>query len=431
MADDLILPVPELLSAAYLVPTSLDGEAAKTRTRAALRARVPDPLCTAARKMLDVGAVHSVSMSRVPPLPAEFQRHLGVPTELVRRIAGAERFLAFSASWKPGWPPVHESVARACAGALATELGVPLVDTFVPKVLSADKAIASLPDARSWLKLSDWVLVLQSAGDSGLWTTTKGMGRFGLPELQVDNVPPQYGNPWVKLTTGIAGRLLDLWLDALRARGDSAFALVPSTFEVSEADVANAYQMEPEGGGRAQVRLALDPATDDQADSFLTIQPPDVYPGSAAEYFVDACTEVFGAALADIRYLPKTEAMDLAIRNAREMLPSVRTRFLEGDIPLQARLMVKYRVEAPDAAEYPWAYVNSWKDVGTVLGSSASDAIYDEQIRAGRPVVVNADTIVDWGIWIEGQGIVEGGFTDTLVLGHGQCDGSEQLFTSS
>ena len=427
MADDLILSVPELLSATYLVPTSLDGEAAKSRVQAALGAHVLAPLGTVARKMLDVGAVHLVSMSQVPQLPAEFQRHLGVPADLLRQVADADRFLAVNVSWEPGWPPVHESVARACAGACAVELGVPVVDAFVPKVLAPDDAITSLPDTRYRLKLSQWVLVLQSAGDHGLWTTTKGMARFGLPELQVENVPPQYGNSWVKLTTGIAGRLLDLWLNALRERGESAFARIPSTFVVSESDVAEAYHVEAEGQGQAPVRLAFDPATDDQTDSFLTIRPPDDYPGSAGEYFASVCAEVFGATPADIRYLPKTEEMDLAIRKALETLPTARSRFLEGGLAAEARLMVKYRLEATDGTEYPWVYVNSWKDAGTVLGNAASDAIYDLQTRAGRPVVVDADTIVDWGIWAEGQGIIEGGYTNAVVLGHRQ-NRSEKLF---
>lgn len=428
MADDLILPVPEILSAVYMVPTSGDGESAKKRVQAALHAQVPAPLGTAAAKMLDVGAVRMASITEIPPLPADLQRHLGVSADLLRRVVGADRYLAFSVSWKPGWPPVHEAIARACAGALAAEIGEPLVDTFLPQVLTAGEAIASLPDARSQVQLSKWVLVIQSAGDHGLWVTTKGMTRFGLPELQVDNVPPQCGNPVANLVTGIAGRLLDLWLDALRTRGDSAFARIPSIFEVSEADVAEANLAEPRGGGRVLVRLAFDPASDDETDSFLTVQPPDDYHDSAGEYFAYACAEMFGAPTPDVRYLPKGEAMDLAIGKARETLPAVRTRFLEGGIPPEARLMIKYQLEGSGGTEYPWVYVNSWKEAGTVLGNSASDAVYDLQTRTGRPVVVRADTIVDWGIWVDGQGIIEGGFTHTLVLGCSQDGTSEQLF---
>jgi hypothetical protein len=419
--EDLILPVPELLSATYLVPTALDGGAAKSRVDAAVQARVPDPMGTAARKLLEVGAARLVSLAEVPPLSADFQRHLGIPADLMERVSAVERFLAVSVTWKPGWPPVHESVARACAAALADDLGSPLVDAFVPQVLSAEKALATLPDARYQLRLKDWVLVFQSAGHHGLWITTKGMGRFGLPEVQAENVPPQYGNLSASLVTGIADRLLNLWLGALRARGDAAFAQIPGTFEVSETNVADAYGTEPEpDGGSVSVRVTFDPASADGRDSFLTIQPPDDYPGSAGEYFTHACEEVFGRTEREIRYVPATDAMEQAVRKARETLPSARSRFLEGNIPLHARLMVKYKLDSPEGAEFPWAYVNSWKDAGTVLGNSASDAIHDPRVRVGRPVVIGADAITDWGIWVDGQGIVEGGFTNSVAFGVGE-----------
>jgi hypothetical protein len=422
MAESLILPVPELLSAVYLVPAALDGVEAKKRTQAVLPTRVPGRVGTAARKMLEVGAIQVAAFpsSAIPPVPAEFQDHLGVAPELVQLIASADRFTAFSATWPPGWPPVHESVARACAAALAADLGVPLVDTFIPKILAPWHAIATLPDATSQIKLSDWVLVFHSAGQQGLWLTTKGMGRFGLPELQVHNVPPQYGNTLTSLLTGIAARLLDIWLDALRGRDGSAFAQIPDTFQVGEADVASAYNAVPHGGGGVPVRLTMDPATEDRTDSFLTVQPPDDYPASAGEYVAYACTEVFGDPGREVRYLPSTEAMEQAMKAARATLSSIRTRFLDDELPLGARLMVKHALRTNSETEYPWAYVNSWIDPATVLGSSAGDAIRDPHVRAGRPIVIDVDAIVDWAIWIDGKGIIEGGVTNTVALSQGQ-----------
>jgi hypothetical protein len=76
---------------------------------------------------------------------------------------------------------MHESVARACAAALAAEMNVPIVDSFIPKVLAAEPAIAALPSADYKVRLADWVLVFQSAESLGLWMTTKGLGRFGQP----------------------------------------------------------------------------------------------------------------------------------------------------------------------------------------------------------------------------------------------------------
>jgi hypothetical protein len=423
MAEDLVLPVPRLLSATYVVPTGLQGDHAKARILAALGQRVADPLGAAVGKVLDAGVARLVSMPAAPPLPAGFQRYLGVPADVVDRVNSADRSLAVSVTWTPGWPPMHEWAARACAAALAGDLGEPLVDTFVPQVLTAGKALASLPGDPPRMKLSDWVLVFQSAGDHGLWTTTKGMGRFGLPELQSRNLPPQYAGPWTQLMTGIASRLFRVWTSALRDRGEPPpFAQIPATIEVSASDVAEAYRAEASdsGGGQVPVRLAFDPAASDETDSFLTIQPPDDYPRPAGEYFAHACAQVFGTQEQEIRYVPGTDAMEQAMRQARQTLSSARARFLKGSGRLNARLMIKYRLQAPGGSEYPWAYVNSWKDPATVLCSSASDALHDPAVRTGSPVAVSAETIVDWAIWIDGQGITEGGFTNDVTLNQGE-----------
>ena len=144
MAENLILPVPELISAVYLVPLPLSAQAAKDRATAGLSARVASPVAVAARMMLDGGAltVHAVSSSSLPPVPGPLQEYLGVARELVRTVAEASDFVAVRASGPPGWPPMHEWAGRACAAVLATQCGVPLVDTGIPKILAARRGPA-------------------------------------------------------------------------------------------------------------------------------------------------------------------------------------------------------------------------------------------------------------------------------------------------
>ncbi len=421
MAENLILPVPERMSAAYLVPLALSAEAAKDRATAGLSARMATPVGVAARMMLDTGAVtvHATSASSLPPVPGPLQEYLGVAQELVRTVAEASQFVVVRASCPPGWPPMHEWAARACAAALASQAGVPLVDTGTPKVLAADAALRTLPgteDAR--FRLADWMLVFQSAGIGGLWMTTKGLGRFGLPELQVRNVPPQLGQAWTRVLTGLASGLLGTWLNALRDRAEPAFAQLPAVLEVGEGDVARAYDAPVTGSPAAPVRLTFDPSPQDGADSFLSVQPPDDYPASAGEFLAGVCAALFGQRELQIRYLAPTDEMKRAMQAAREALPAVRARFLAGDLPPRAQLMIKHEISVPGQAEYPWAYVTSWADSARVLGNSAGDATLDPGIRAGRPIVVDAETIVDWAIWIGGQGIVEGGQTNVIAQRH-------------
>jgi hypothetical protein len=421
VAENLILPVPELMSAVYLVPLALSAQAAKDRATAGLSARVPSPVGVAARLMLDAGAVtvHAMSSSLLPPVPGPLQEYLGVAGELIRTVAEASDFVVIRASCPPGWPPMHEWAGRACATVLASQAGVPLVDTGTPKVLAADAALRTLPgteDAR--FRLADWMLVFQSAGIGGLRMTTKGLGRFGLPELQVRNVPPQLGQAWTRVLTGLASSLLGTWLNALRDRAEPAFAQLPAVLEVGEADIARAYDAPVTEGPAVPVRLTFDPSPQDSADSFLSVQPPDDYPASAGEFLAGVCAALFGQHELEIRYLAPTDEMARAMRAARNGLPAVRARFLAGDLPPRAQLMIKHEISVPGRAEYPWAYVTSWADPDRVLGNSAGDAALDPGIRAGRPIVVAAETIIDWAIWVDGKGIVEGGQTNVIAQGH-------------
>jgi hypothetical protein len=56
------------------------------------------------------------------------------------------------------------------------------------------------------------------------------------------------------------------------------------------------------------------------------------------------CAALFGGPEPEVRYLARTEAMEQAMRAAKESLPTARERFLAGDLPPHARLMVKYEI---------------------------------------------------------------------------------------
>ena len=154
MAEDLILPVPRLMSAVYLVPVALSAAAARDRAAAGLDARVASPVGVAARMMLDAGTVTAAAVpsSSLPPFGVGLREHPGADPELARVVAAAGEFVMIRAVSSPGWPPMHEWAGRACAAVLAAQAAVPLVDTATPQVLTADAALRTLPaaeDARS------------------------------------------------------------------------------------------------------------------------------------------------------------------------------------------------------------------------------------------------------------------------------------------
>lgn len=428
MSDVLILEVPELLVATYLVPAAIPVEEAADRIVAGLGRLVTERLAGALTAMVrsPLMTISTNASSSLPGLDAQFQGYLGASPGHVRAVTNADTMVTIRAVADPASAPLHEWSARAAAAVLATDLGVPMVDMFIPRVLEPGAALSALPGADMKLRLADWVLVFQSVGELGVWTTTKGLGRWGLPELQARSIPPEFARPWVGALTGIASHLVSLWQQAIRPDPRPAFAEVPAELKVSSDDLARAYT----GSARpnrehlseqavAMVRLAPDPDPEPSRDSFLTVSPPAGYPASAGEHLADVCASLFGAPEPDIRYVGQTPAMDQAMATARRSLPTIRDRFLSGSLQPPAQLMVKHKVQArldqTGGSEYVWAYVTSWRDPGRILGYSGSDAITDQRIRRGRPAVVDVTDVCDWAIWTPGEGITEGGWTHAVA----------------
>ena len=68
---------------------------------------------------------------------------------------------------------------------------------------------AGLPDDTRSLRAGDWIIVIASQDTGGDWLSTKGLGRFGLPELSTKNVPPHLAAPWTCVLNGLAQALLN------------------------------------------------------------------------------------------------------------------------------------------------------------------------------------------------------------------------------
>lgn len=417
--DFLPLPVPESLSATYLVPTSAPPANSPADAVAALGERLTGPVSDLARQMLD-GSLMTVvtqSVATLPPPPAELLAAFGATTDQLKRFDAADHFVVVNATYRPGWPPVHDWAARAVSAALAEQVGADILDVFALQFLDPDTALRSLPDRTGRVRLVDWMLVTYSAGETGLWFTTKGLRRFGLLELQSNHVPPQFARAWGAVINGAARRLLRTWTDGLAGPEPPAFVPIPSWITVTGHDVAVAYGAadQHDSGGTVTLHLTLDPATDPEADSFLTLSPPVDYPGSPGEYVADACAALFGAAEQEIRYARPSDEMAQAVDTARAGLTVIRDRFLGEELPPNAQLLVKYGLPAEDGQEFVWAYVTSWFSPDHIFAASASDARCDPTVRVGRPVLIDTAEVVDWAVWVDGRGVVEGGWTDAAL----------------
>lgn len=415
--DFLPVPVPESLTATYLVPTAGRPDVAPARAVAALGGRVSGPVHDLARQMLDspLMSVDTRPMSDFPHLPPDLLAAFGASDAQLDRLTVATSLVVVQASYRPGWPPVHEWAARAVAAALAEAVDGDLVDVFGLQFLDPAAALRSLPDAEGRIRLVDWVLVPYSSDDGGLWFTTKGLRRFGLLELQAQEVPAHLTRAWGAVMTGVARRLLRTWTDGLAEPEVPAFVQLPVLTAVTGHDIAVAYgnPQQHDTTGPALLRLELDPATDPEADSFLSLLPPGASDGGG-RYFANVCATLFATTGSDVRYARPDDAMARAIATARDSLAGIRARFLAGGLQSEVQLLVKYGLPTDEGPEFVWAGVTSWDDPERILAASASDADSDPSVRIGEPVVVAAADVIDWAL-VDGTGVVEGGWTQAVL----------------
>lgn len=289
LGENLTLPVPETLYATYAVALTASipdpGELAHDE----IAARTEPPLRDLVLGMLGSPMVtlDQRPAAEFPPLPADLLAAYGASPAALTALDAATHILAVRAAYRPGRPPAHEWAARAIAGAVAAARTAPVIDVFTPQILAHDHLTRSLPGPDGAVRLTDWMLLPHTSGPHGFWFTTKGLARFGLPELQTENVPPALVVPWGRVLNGLARRVLDLWQDRLPAGEQPLVVDLPETVTVGLQDIAAAQGTDEPVRREAAVRLRLD--TPD--DPVLTVLPADDGP----DRLESLCAALFGA----------------------------------------------------------------------------------------------------------------------------------------
>ncbi|GAA1567853.1 hypothetical protein GCM10009678_58370 [Actinomadura kijaniata] len=273
MGDTLTLPVPEALYGTYAVAFADPPADPREEARQRVTRRIAPPL-----RDLVLGMLASPMLTldlrpagEFPPLPTDLLALYGASPVDLAAVTGATHVLAVRAAYRPGWPPAHEWAARAVAFAVAE--GAPVIDVFTPQILTPDRLADSLPGPDGEIRLTDWMLLPHTAGPQGFWFTTKGLARFGLPELQTEHVPPALVEPWGRLLNGLARRVLDLWLDELPAGEQIPLMIdLPELVSVGLQDVAAAQGVTEPMRREVTVRLRLDAVGGEQVLTVLTAE---------------------------------------------------------------------------------------------------------------------------------------------------------------
>ncbi|WP_243723479.1 hypothetical protein [Actinomadura sp. 7K507] len=289
LGRNLTLPVPETLYGTYAValpapiadPADLAHDEVTRRTRPPLRDLVlgmlDSPMLTLDQRPAD----------DFPPLPGDLLAAYGADPSDIAAVNDAAHVLAVRAAYRPGRPPAHEWAARAVAGGVGVALTAPVIDVFTPQILRPGHLERSLPGPDGAFRLTDWMLLPHTSGPRGFFFTTKGLARFGLPELQTENVPPDLVEPWGRLLNGLARRVLDLWLDELPAGEQPLVVDIPEIISVGLQDIAAAQGTDDPLRREVSVRLRHDTGE----PPVLTVLPAEDGP----DRLEALCAALFGA----------------------------------------------------------------------------------------------------------------------------------------
>jgi hypothetical protein len=432
---ELVLPVPKMVSATYMVPVTAPMSTVEAREQAgqAVDARLTGPLRTLTAEWLTKGTV-KVGVEPVgTPRPGsldKLDKTVFCTPEQEFFLARTRAFVRFSATQRASLIGIQEWKARGPAAALAAHLGAPVLDPRAREVLTAEDALAALPETASAIPASmggdlaislafkPWVRVHSVDYQDVIAVMTNGMRRFGLPELRLG---PASADLREELTTLLNGVAFRVWSDLLARAQDTPratgllhmprFLRVPAEMQIHRRDLDRANGVPNRGGMFTLIGLQFDPAQNEDPGDWLTVCPPAISDTSWEDFVAETCHAMFGFEKPRWHYMPEFGALLDALANAAETLPEARSRFLRGDLPPGGQLMVRYGEEDDD--EFRWARVESWEDAGHAVVRDTGREL-TPGVRPTASVTIETREIADWGIWVDGQGVVEGARTEGI-----------------
>lgn len=431
---ELVLPVPETVSASYTVPVPAPVNTTEARRLAgeAIEARLTGPLRTLTAAWLAKGAV-KVKVGLAGPLPPGLlDKPLFGSPEQRAFLTQARAFVQFNATQRASLIAMQEWKARGPAAALAADIGAPVLDSQAPQVMTAEEALAALPgtaltipasishDVTVSLTFKPWVCVHDVDYQGVMAVMTDGMRRFGLPEVRMGPASPDLREELTALLNGVAFRI---WAGLLARAQETPngtglvntprFLRVSAEMDIHRRDLDRANGAPNRGGTSATIGLRFDPAQSEDSRSWLTVCPPAGWEMSWEDFIADTCHAMFGFEKPRWHYIPEFGALLDAVDKAIRTLPEARSRFLRDDLPPGGRLMVRY--ETAETGEVQWASVASWEDARHAVVRDIGRELAPG-VRPAHLVTIETQQIVDWGIWVDGKGVIKG--CETEGIGH-------------
>jgi len=303
MGGTLKVAIPRMSTAWYLVRADLDVQRARDLARRTIDKYARGPATD--RDDLVSGSAASITAVTGRDL-------MDLTSEQRAVVSTADKWLSVRVTRAAEPYPHHEWMARTLAGWLAWSLEVPVADMTTGALVSADMMLASLEaKEEGYPRMADWVRVAYAEKPRGLSLVTRGMSRYGLPEVTVEGVSVEQARQWCALLTAIGFAVRGEVNEAVAHTapiGERWPSVMPAEVEIADTvyvspDIVGAAYCLP-GDYWAQlnrrglnippwdhtednVRLALDPS----ASGALRVEPLGSGDEPAAEFVESMCDD--------------------------------------------------------------------------------------------------------------------------------------------
>lgn len=264
-----------------------------------------------------------------------------------------------------------------------------------------------LPDLRSQITIH---LYPREDGSGHLRAITLGMEKFGLPDVAIERLVSNDGNPSV--------HLLNLFCQTIATNPvlENPENLQLSIDALESTTIRDEYRSMVMDGGTGKATVAVMTGTPDEGDPENTQLTLDFRHGAGNtndERRSSLLAGIWGSK-SSVVDLGRDEELERLSREAKKELPSVRKKFQAG-LPAASRLIVKAPFETDGGGtEWMWVEVLQWSDDDMLHGALQNTPRDIKQLKAGARVSVASKDLFDYVLY-HADGSEEGNKTNKYI----------------
>jgi len=342
----------------------------------------------------------------LPPLPIDLLRHMGLGELEERIVRAATEVVLVTGEDLNVRPRIGMWAVLAAALGVSEFLQGVVFDPDALRIIDPDKA-GRWFSATGEIGVTHHIIVPFSIGDRGLgWMTTRGLQKFGLPDLELRDVPPNLNQLSVLMNAVAQFLVEETFRSVAESKNKVAQLSIAAEIGVDRALVARAGARKPNGdpaaGGAATVALRYDSTERVPGPPMIRIERPPGFTGDTGIWLNQVAGQLLGSEDRVRMTDTSAEAMTRAHERAVAELPQVKQRFMAGLKPGEVLFIKHGFPTSTGSKEYIWAAVNRWEESALTV-QVANDPADVPGLRTGMTVMLGEADVFDWMLQLPGD----------------------------